>query len=129
MGDVVAGPRFAPHTHTRDTAPAALFFFLVVCACFYRLPQANRRLSEKTPPSALRRAALCCHALPVDRSLQVLTVLLKHRCGATTAFVNEGGVELFGKMVRHLGNFSVMQVAKLLLLPKYAALQGEVAPL
>ena len=56
---------------------------------------------------------------------QVLTVLLKHRCGATTSFVNEAGVELFQKMVRHLGNFSVMQVAKLLLLPKYAALQGK----
>ncbi|CAM9736796.1 unnamed protein product, partial [Hapterophycus canaliculatus] len=54
---------------------------------------------------------------------QVLTVLLKHRCSATTAFVNEGGIELFRKMVRHLGNFSVMQVAKLLLLPKHAALQ------
>eukprot|EP00752_Nemacystus_decipiens_P007482 g6684.t1 len=54
---------------------------------------------------------------------KVLTVLLKHRCGATTSFVNEAGVELFRKMVRHLGNFSVMQVAKLLLLPKYAALQ------
>ncbi|CAM9728964.1 unnamed protein product, partial [Ectocarpus fasciculatus] len=53
----------------------------------------------------------------------VLTVLLKHRCGATTAFVNEGGLDLFRRMVRHLGNFSVMQVAKLLLLPKYAALQ------
>lgn len=55
----------------------------------------------------------------------MLTVLLKHRCGATTAFVNEGGLDLFRRMVRHLGNFSVMQVAKLLLLPKYAALQGE----
>lgn len=55
---------------------------------------------------------------------QVLTVLLKHRCNATTTFVNEGGIELFRKMVRHLGNFSVMQVAKLLLLPKHAALQG-----
>ncbi|CAN0549645.1 unnamed protein product, partial [Laminaria digitata] len=47
---------------------------------------------------------------------QVVTVLLKHRCGPTTAFVNEAGLELFRKMVRHLGNFSVMQVAKLLLL-------------
>ncbi|CAN0430371.1 unnamed protein product, partial [Ectocarpus sp. 8 AP-2014] len=46
----------------------------------------------------------------------VLTVLLKHRCGATTAFVNERGLDLFRRMVRHLGNFSVMQVAKLLLL-------------
>ncbi|CAN0058980.1 unnamed protein product, partial [Scytosiphon promiscuus] len=54
---------------------------------------------------------------------KVLTVLLKHRCSATTTFVNEGGIELFRKMVRHLGNFSVMQVAKLLLLPKHAALQ------
>ncbi|CAN0216939.1 unnamed protein product, partial [Ectocarpus sp. 8 AP-2014] len=54
---------------------------------------------------------------------KVLTVLLKHRCGATTAFVNERGLDLFRRMVRHLGNFSVMQVAKLLLLPKYAALQ------
>lgn len=55
----------------------------------------------------------------------MLTVLLKHRCGPTASFANEGGLELFRKMVRHLGNFSVMQVAKLLLLPKYAALQGE----
>lgn len=51
-------------------------------------------------------------------------MLLKHRCGPTTNFLNTGGTALFHKMVRHLGNFSVMQVAKLLLLPKYAALQG-----
>ena len=57
--------------------------------------------------------------------VQVVTVLLKHRCGPTTAFVNENGLDLSRKMVRHLGNFSVMQVAKLLLLPKYAALQGK----
>lgn len=56
--------------------------------------------------------------------MQVLTVLLRHRCGPTTEFLNTGGLDLFSKLVRHLGNFSVMQVAKLLLLPKYAALQG-----
>lgn len=60
-----------------------------------------------------------------DPTPQVLTVLLKHRCSATTTFVNEAGIDLFRKMVRHLGNFSVMQVAKLLLLPKHAALQGK----
>lgn len=52
-------------------------------------------------------------------------MLLKHRCAATTSFVNERGPQLFRQMVRHLGNFSVMQVAKLLLLPKHAALQGD----
>lgn len=55
---------------------------------------------------------------------QILTVLLKHKCGPTTRFLNEAGLELFRKMVGHLGNFSVMQVARLLLLPKHAALQG-----
>lgn len=59
---------------------------------------------------------------------KILTVLLKHRCGPTTAFVNAGGLDLFRKMVRHLGSFSIMQVAKLLLLPKYAALQGKWGP-
>ncbi|CAM9458265.1 unnamed protein product [Sphacelaria rigidula] len=54
---------------------------------------------------------------------KILTVLLKHKCAATTKFLNDGGLELFRKMVRHLGNFSVMQVARLLLLPKHAALQ------
>lgn len=62
------------------------------------------------------------------KCLKILTVLLKHRCGPTTAFVNAGGLDLFRKMVRHLGNFSIMQVAKLLLLPKYAALQGKWGP-
>ncbi|CAN0079593.1 unnamed protein product, partial [Discosporangium mesarthrocarpum] len=54
---------------------------------------------------------------------KVVTVLVKNKCTQLVSFVNRGGQGLFLRVVSHLGDFSVMQVAKRLLLPKHAALQ------
>jgi hypothetical protein len=56
---------------------------------------------------------------------KVFMVLLKHRCPALVAYVNKAGMPLFAKFMTHMANFSVMQVARRLLLPKYASLQGK----
>eukprot|EP00953_Heterococcus_sp_UTEX-ZZ885_P040003 20474-Heterococcus_DN1.PRE.2 len=57
---------------------------------------------------------------------KVFMVLLKHRCPALVAYVNNAGMPLFSKFMTHMANFSVMQVARRLLLPKYASLQDNI---
>lgn len=55
---------------------------------------------------------------PLDprTSPKVIYILLKRKCLQVMHYINEGGLELFRKFVRHLGNYSIMQIVERLFL-------------
>mmetsp|Transcript_1429 Transcript_1429/g.1835 ORF Transcript_1429/g.1835 Transcript_1429/m.1835 type:complete len:819 (-) Transcript_1429:283-2739(-) len=67
---------------------------------------------------------------PLDHRLagyfeKVVSTLLRHRCLALVGYINTQGAGLFHKFARHVANYSISQLIKRLLLPKYACVESE----
>ncbi|GMI07438.1 hypothetical protein TrLO_g7595 [Triparma laevis f. longispina] len=56
---------------------------------------------------------------------KVVTALFRRRPTAMSAYINNRGIDLFNLFLNHLGNFSVMQLVKRLIMPKPNAEEEE----